>query len=101
MWYVLSIVQDANFEWDDAKAARNERDHDVSFVEACGVFSDANRVEYFDDGHSDDEARYSVIGFSRSGRLLFVTFTIREPRMRIIHAHIAERDEEQIYEENN
>lgn len=32
-------------------------------------------------------------------RLLFVTFTIREPHIRIIHAHVAEPDEEQLYEE--
>ena len=30
-----------------------------------------------------------------------VTFTIREQRIRIIHAHVAETDEEKLYEENN
>lgn len=69
--------------------------------EARSAFLDSNRVELFDEGHSEDEARYSVVGFSRQWRLLFVAFTIREERIRIIHAHVAEQDEEQIYEENN
>jgi uncharacterized DUF497 family protein len=94
-------MEDADFEWDDDKAKRNENDHRVSFEETRGTFLDSNRVELFDEGHSEDEARYSVIGFSKQGRLLFVSFTIREQRIRIIHAHVAETDEEQIYEENN
>jgi len=93
-------MKDASFEWDDDKAERNENDHEVSFKEARGVFLDPNRVELFDKSHSKNEARYSVIGFSRQGRLVF-WHTIRESRIRIIHAHVAERDEEQIYEENN
>jgi len=55
----------------------------------------------FDDGHSEDEPRYSVIGFSRRGRLRMVSFTVRGPRIRIIHAHIAETDEEKLYEDYN
>jgi uncharacterized DUF497 family protein len=94
-------MQDAGFEWDEDKAEHNESNHDVSFMEARGVFLDANRVELFDEGHSEEESRYSAIGFSQNGRLLFVTFTIRESRIRIIHAHVAEKDEEQLYEETS
>ena len=97
----IGLMKDADFEWDDDKAERNENDHEMSFKEARGVFLDPNRVELFDESRSKNEARYSVIGFSRQGRLVFVAFTIRESRIRIIHAHVAERDEEQIYEENN
>lgn len=66
----------------------------MTFEEATDVFYDAARVEYFDDGHSEDEGRYGVIGFSLKGRLLIVSFTPRGERLRIISARKAERDEE-------
>jgi uncharacterized DUF497 family protein len=55
-------------------------------------------------GIPEDEARYSVIGFSLMGRLLFVSSTPRGRMgevIRIIHAHEAESDEERTYEEYN
>jgi uncharacterized protein len=60
----------ARFTWDPTKAARNLRDHGVSFDEANSAFQDDGRVEQFDEGHSEDEARHSVIGFSSKGHLL-------------------------------
>ena len=79
------------FEWDAAKAERNDRNHGVGFDEAATVFEDPNRVEAFDEGHSENEARHFVIGFSRQGRLLFVAFTMRPQAIRIIHARLAEK----------
>ena len=90
------------FEWDEDKASRNFQDHGVSFDEAIDVFFDPARVELFDEGHSEDEARYTVLGFSGTGRLLFVSFTpVDSDRTRIIHARVAERKWRRVYEENN
>ena len=78
------------------------RDHGVSFDEATAVFYDPDRVELFDEGHSENEARYVVLGFSNKGRLLFVSFTpVGNNRTRIIHARVAERKWRQCYEENS
>ncbi len=85
------------FTWDDDKAQQNIRNHGVSFDEATDVFYDPDRVELFDEGHSEDEARYVVLGFSRKGRLLFVSFTpIGNHTTRIIHARVAERKWEKV-----
>ena len=84
----------------DDKAERNAADHDgVSFIEARSVFQDSSRIEYYDDGHSVEEGRYAAIGFSHKGRLLFVVFTLRGERTRLINARIAEKDEEEKYEQ--
>lgn len=89
------------FEWDDDKAEENARTHDgVTFEEARGAFEDPRGTEFYDEGHSEEEGRYVRIGFSRKGRLLFVVFTVRDERTRIIGARVAERDEETIYEQN-
>jgi len=90
------------FEWDEVKADTNSRIHGVSFDEATDVFYDPNRVEIFDEGHSEDEGRYVVIGFSAIGRVLFVSFKpVENNLIRIIHARIAERKWKKFYEENN
>ena len=90
------------FTWDDEKAEQNRHDHGVSFDEAADAFYDPNRVELFDEGHSEEEARYVVLGFSAKGRLLFVSFTpIDKDIIRIIHARVAERKWRNAYEANN
>ncbi|MNC91516.1 hypothetical protein D3C83_77950 [compost metagenome] len=92
---------DKFFEWDDEKAFKNERDHGVAFKEARSVFQDSGRVELYDEGHSEEEGRYVAIGFSHQGLMLFVVFTPRDERIRLISARVAEPDEEKIYEQNN
>ncbi len=90
------------FEWDDEKAERNFRDHGIHFEEAIDAFFDPNRVELFDEGHSEDEARYVVLGFSGNGRLLFVCFApVGDDATRLIHARVAERKWRRVYEEEN
>src|SRR2546421_12176736 len=64
----------SRFTWRDSKAARNLRKHHVSFEEATDVFYDEGRVELFDEEHSEDQGRYSIIGFSNKARLLFVSY---------------------------
>jgi len=95
------------FEWDENKAAENERKHEgITFKEAAEVFLDANAVEDFDDEHSDaEEIRYLRIGNS-SKRLLRVSFAVRAAEsedeiIRIISARKGKAKEEEIYYEQN
>lgn len=92
-------IEDAFFEWDDDKAMDNIRNHGVTFQEGRSAFADPRGVEFYDEDHSEEEGRYARIGFSGKGQLLFVIFTIRGQRTRIISARIAERDEEKRYEQ--
>jgi uncharacterized DUF497 family protein len=43
-------MQDDHFEWDDIKAARNWREHDISFAMAREVFKDIFAVDWDDNG---------------------------------------------------
>ena len=84
-------------EWDEDKNDRNLRAHGVAFPEAIKVFDDLGAAEEYDATHSTyDEPRYSRIGFSGT-RLLFVVFTVRQGKTRIIHARKADRVMEKIY----
>ena len=102
--YVLSVYIDVcemALSGMEAKADTNYRMHGVRFDEAADVFYDPDRVELFDEGHSEEEGRYVVIGFSVQGRLLFVSFKPVDNLIRIIHARVAERKWRKFYEENN
>ena len=92
---------DDRFSWDEDKATINEGDHGVSFEEAKQVFDDPREVEFFDPDHSTrEEARWVRIGLS-GHRLMFVVFTFREDRIRIIHARKASKSMERIYVEES
>ena len=55
-------IGDYIVEWDDEKAAINKKKHSVSFELAAEVFLDENRIDYFDELHSNYEDRFKVIG---------------------------------------
>ena len=88
-----------DFDWDENKAAANLSRHGVSFDEAKSVFDDPVFVDFYDPDHSYDEHRYIIIGESRRGRLLIVSYTERENAIRLISAREAARREREAYEE--
>ena len=82
-------MQDETFEWDDLKAASNWRDHGVTFEAAREVFKDIFAIEWDDDGQDDTEERFVTVGMVEN-RLLFVSYTLRGVRIRIVSARLAE-----------
>ncbi|MEX0611274.1 MAG: BrnT family toxin [Pirellulales bacterium] len=89
------------FEWDEEKDLSNQRKHGVSFDEAKTVFGDPRSITIADEQHSDDEDRYIDIGISSRGRLIVVSYTKREPNIRIISCRKATRSERKTYEQAN
>ncbi len=87
------------FTWDDNKASDNLMKHKVSFDEAKTVFDDPLFVDFYDPDHSDDERRYLIIGQSREGRILIVSYNERGKVTRLISARTATRRERKDYEE--
>lgn len=90
-----------NFEWDHRKGASNLRKHGVNFDEAASAFGDPLSLTIPDPLHSDDEARFILLGLSTQLRLLVVVHTMRRERIRIISARLATRAEREAYEEDN
>lgn len=86
------------FEWDSDKAASNVSKHGIWFEEAAPVFGDPLSLTVYDPDHSHDEDRYIPTGTSTDGRLLLVSHTDREDRVRIISARVATRRERMAYE---
>ena len=87
------------FEWDQAKAARNQQKHGVTFDEAATTFADPNSLTVADLIHSDSEERQILIGRSIEERLLVVVHVDRGETIRIINARRAIWRERLSYEQ--
>ena len=87
------------FKWNESKATQNLSKHGVSFDEAKTVFDDPLYVDFYDPDHSHDEHRYIILGESRQGRFLLVSYTERGNIIRLISAREATRMEQKAYEE--
>ena len=83
--------------WDPVKANANWRKHGVTFFEAESVFRDPLLASGHDVEHSYAEDRFTVTGVSRQGRILIITYTIRDDEAWIINARRADPSERRRY----
>ena len=88
------------FEWDVRKAAANLRKHGVSFEEARSVFLDEDALLRPDEGHSEDEDRFLLLGLSGRLRTVVVCHCYRQEDevIRLISARKANSDERRQYD---
>jgi uncharacterized DUF497 family protein len=90
-----------NFEWDTRKAESNLHKYTVSFGEAVTIFNDELSITISDPDHSIEEDGYITIGLSNRSRLIMVSHTDRNDRIRIISARELTQAERKAYEEKN
>jgi len=93
-------MEDDRFAWRDKKAATNAKDHGITFAAACDVFNDPFAVEWQDERYDYGEDRYAIVGMVEN-RLLYVAYTIRGEKIRLISARKAEPHERRMYHEEN
>ncbi|MDB9418702.1 BrnT family toxin [Microcystis aeruginosa CS-556/03] len=89
------------FEWDKQKAKINQRKHNISFEEASTVFDHPLAVNFDDPDHSTGENRYLIIGLSDQSKFLFVSYTDRDYKIRLISARLVTPKERRYYEREN
>jgi uncharacterized protein len=66
------------FQWDVGNACKSEEKHGLSQNEAEQVFASTPLLLLNDDTHSTREPRFHAYGRANSGRLLQVSFTLRQ-----------------------
>lgn len=86
------------FEWDTGNRDKNATKHGVSWQESEEIFANQPLVISMDIAHSGVEERYHALGKTDRGRLLHLTFTVRQKQIRIISARPMHRKERIIYE---
>ena len=87
------------FEWDFGNVAHLWERHQVRPFEAEEAMKDHNAIKGPDEPHSQTEVRFSAIGKTLKARILFLVFTLRNGRVRVLHARNTKRKEAKIYEE--
>jgi uncharacterized DUF497 family protein len=88
------------FDWDDGNLEKNWDLHRVPFWEAEEIFFNEPLVIMDDREHSEPEACYLALGQTDSGRLLFISLTVRRSLIRIISARDMTRKEVRTYEQS-
>lgn len=86
------------FEWDDEKEKLNKEKHGIDFSTAALVFQDQNRLEFYDEAHSEDEDRFITIGqINGIAIIIMVVYTERRNAIRLISARKATNKERSAY----
>jgi len=91
----IYLVTDVDFEWDEDNE-RHVRDHQVEPEEAEEALLDPSRLGA-NAYNVEGEQRWAAIGATEEGRILFVVFTHRGSRVRVITAREAGGREKRRY----
>jgi uncharacterized DUF497 family protein len=92
------MKQPTEFEWDEANIKKNRLKHKVEFKECEEVFLNEPIKIFKDIKHSQKESRYTALGITDRGRKLYLVFTIRNGKIRIVSARDQSRKERRFYE---
>ena len=96
---MIDLASLTGFQWDHGNSEKNWILHQVTNGEAEEVFFNEPILIRPDARHSSkSEARHYVLGQTNVGRLLFIAFTVRKNRIRVISARDMNQNERHIYE---
>ena len=86
------------FDWDKANIDKSYKKHGTTTSETEEIFLDENLRIIRDIKHSQKEDRFIALGKTQEGKVLFVVFTNRKEKIRVISARIAHKNERNYYE---
>lgn len=93
------LPEPLSFEWNKGNIDKNLKKHKVTDKEAEEIFSNKPFLVSEDVKHSSRERRFQALGQTDGDRLLFISFTIRNEKVRIISARDMNKKEVKVYEE--
>lgn len=92
------LPEPIGFEWDEGNIGKNLK-HNVTDKESEEPFTNKPFKINPDTKHSQNELRFQALGKTNNKRLLFLSFTLRNNKVRIISARDASKKERREYEE--
>ena len=99
---MIDLSKIEGFEWDEGNIEKNWVKHRVSVKECEQIFFDRNKKIMKDVLHSNKEERFILLGKTIYNRLIYVVFTARHNKIRVISARdISQAKEIKLYEERN
>ena len=94
---MFDLSKYTGFGWDEGNQNKNWIKHRVANSECEQVFLNDPLLILPDASHSQKEARYYALGKTDLNRFLFVSFTARADKIRIISARDMSRPERETY----
>jgi uncharacterized DUF497 family protein len=97
---MIDLAKITGFDWDEGNSQKNVK-HSVSTAESEQVFFNAPLLLLEDVKHSRMESRFHALGKTDDGRLLHISFTLRNEgkAIRVISARDMHKKERSIYEQ--
>ena len=94
---MISLADVDGFDWDDGNIDKNWHKHGVSNGECEEPFFNKPLLMAEDVKHSNSEQRFYALDQTNAARWLFIVFTLRNKRIRIISARDMSRKERKVY----
>src|SRR3989344_8040115 len=94
----FDLSKTVGFEWDNGNLEHIKK-HSVNFRECEGVFLNKPLIINEDKTHSQAEERFRVYGQTNKKRLMFIIFTIRDNKIRVITARNQSQKERKEFKE--
>lgn len=92
-----SVPEFEGFDWSGGNAEKNWARHSVTLLEAEQVFFNTPFLSGADPAHSQRESRFYALGQTDEGRELFIAFTMRGRRLRVVSARDMSQKERRVY----
>ncbi len=98
---MIDLAKIKGFEWDNGNIDKSYSKHGITPNEAEEVFLDYDTLLLPDIEHSVHEERFKAIGKTSTGYILFLAYTVRGKKIRIISARLANKKERRLYEQKS
>jgi len=98
---MIDLSHLTGFDWDESNREKNWEKHGVLAGECEEVFFNLPLLLQPDPAHSYTEPRFYVLGHTIAGRRLFIAFTVRADKIRVISARDMSKKERKFYEQEN
>ena len=86
-----------SFDWDSGNIEKSWIKHKVSYKQTEEVFFNKPLRIFEDIRHSQKENRFIALGITNKNRKLYIVFTIRNQKIRIISARNQSKKERKLY----
>ncbi|MBI4731732.1 MAG: BrnT family toxin [Chloroflexi bacterium] len=97
---MIDLGQLTGFDWGAGNRDKNWQKHQVSTGECEEVFFNLPLLFGDSPGRSANEKRYFALGQTNAGRLIFIAFTVRDEKIRVISARDMSEKERGFYDQS-
>lgn len=97
--FMFQLTKEELESWKSQIVISNREKHGITYIECEEVFFNSHLVMTKDEPHSVPESRYYILGKTNNKRLLYLVFTLRGDKIRVISARDMSKKERKIYEQ--